>query len=204
MGSELSRRREFATEWSMKKWWPFWGILVGVFLAGCVLQEPTPPEATYPARRSAAFAEAPRDRPGLGTKWGETRISRAEATTFERADLDHPLAAAGIYYNTAEGIRAMSGIVAWERSAAILPAPAGELVTIELCDQSGRLLPGLIIGDRCLLSARKADDIPSWFGIGAIFGSRSFCPSMVWMLSMEDRPHFENAATSLILVNALS
>ncbi len=94
------------------------------------------------------FAEAPPDRPGLGTRWGETRRSQVEVTQFARADFDHPLAVAAIYYNTEGGIRAMAGATAWRRSVPLLPNPAGSLVTVELRDQSGRLLPGLIVGDR--------------------------------------------------------
>jgi len=42
----------------------------------------------------------------------------------------------------------MAGTVAWQRSVPILAEPAAALVTIELRDQSGRMLPGLIVGDR--------------------------------------------------------
>jgi hypothetical protein len=42
----------------------------------------------------------------------------------------------------------MAGTVAWERRVPILAEPAAALVTIELRDQSGRMLPGLIVGDR--------------------------------------------------------
>jgi len=43
---------------------------------------------------------------------------------------------------------AMAGAVAWGRRAPVLPDPAAALVTIELRDQSGRMLPGLIVGHR--------------------------------------------------------
>jgi hypothetical protein len=42
----------------------------------------------------------------------------------------------------------MAGSVEWQRRPPLLPDPAGALVTVELRDQSGRLLPGLVIGDR--------------------------------------------------------
>ena len=35
---------------------------------------------------TARFAQAPTDRPGLGTKWGETRESRVGFASFRRAD----------------------------------------------------------------------------------------------------------------------
>jgi hypothetical protein len=68
-------------------------------------------------------------------------------TSFERADPARPFAAASIYYNDAAGVRAMAGAAAWQARTPLLPDPAAALVTVELRDQSGRLLPGLIIGD---------------------------------------------------------
>src|SRR5713226_9650742 len=97
---------------------------------------------------SARFAKAPTDRPGLGTKWGETRESRVGFASFERANRTQPIAAAAIYYNNAEGIRAMAGAAMWRRTWPILPAPVESLISVGLKDQSGRFLPGLIVGDR--------------------------------------------------------
>lgn len=101
-------------------------------------------------RASAApsgFAEAPHDRPGLGTKWGEARESHSNSAPFKRAT-NSPLAAAAIYYNDAQGIRAMAGAVAWRRGWSVMPPPFSSLISIGLRDQSGRFLPGLIVGDR--------------------------------------------------------
>jgi hypothetical protein len=127
----------------------FLATFLALLLAAC---ETAPPPSLH--GRSAAetaragFAEPPRDRPGLGTKWGETRQSQVEAASFERADSRHPFAVASIYYNDATGVRAMAGAVAWRRHAPFLPDPAAALITVELRDESGRLLPGLVIGDR--------------------------------------------------------
>src|SRR5438067_6869641 len=82
---------------------------------------------------------------------GEKRISLIGTVSFERANFNHPFAAAAVYYNDEAGIRAMSGAVAWERRIPVLPDPAAAVVTIELRDQSGRILPGLIVGDRWLV-----------------------------------------------------
>jgi len=97
---------------------------------------------------AARFAQAPPDRPGLGTKWGETRTSRIDWTTFHRADPLHPVAMAAIYYNDEEGIRAMTGAAPWRRGWPLLPPSTESLISIGLKDQSGRFLPGLIVGDR--------------------------------------------------------
>jgi hypothetical protein len=131
---------------------PFAAIIAALFLVSCAA-----PESVVSSRRetvagrpdaAARFAQAPTDRPGLGTKWGETRRSLVGFADFERADRTHPIAKAAIYYNDAEGIRAMVGAVAWHRDWPILPGPADSLISIGLKDQSGRFLPGLIIGDR--------------------------------------------------------
>jgi len=125
-------------------------ILIFLVLASCA----APPSQVATNRLSTqSFASPPTDRPGLGTKWGETRTSRVTIVPFERADRTHPIASATIYYNNSEGIRAMAGAAAWERSWPILPSPVNSLIQIGLKDQSGRFLPGLVVGDR-------------WFAVG--------------------------------------
>jgi hypothetical protein len=116
------------------------------FLAGCTMA----PEQVATRRSGAAetFASPPTDRPGLGTRWGETRTSPITVVPFERADWMHPLAAAAIYYNDLEGIRAMAGTGGWQRTWPILSSPVSSLIQVGLKDQSGRFLPGLIVGDR--------------------------------------------------------
>jgi hypothetical protein len=120
-------------------------VLVAALFASC---ETAPPSGSQ--RESATgerFAQAPQDRPGLGTKWGERRESQSTLGSFKRAS-QSPIATAAIYYNDADGIRAMAGAVAWRRSWSVVPPKFGSLVSIGLRDQSGRFLPGLIVGDR--------------------------------------------------------
>ena len=120
-------------------------LAIILLLNGC--ESPTSPVG---ASRSAAsgFASPPTDRPGLATKWGETRESRISTTGFARADWNQPIAAATIYYNNAEGIRAMAGATSLQRVWPVLPDRVSSLVQIGLRDQSGRFLPGLVVGDR--------------------------------------------------------
>lgn len=99
------------------------------------------------ARRSG-FAQAPADRPGLGTKWGETRPSASSATTFVRANPKEPLATAEIFYNDRAGVEAMAAASQFRRVWPVLRGPVASLISIGLKDQSGRFLPGLIVGDR--------------------------------------------------------
>ncbi len=108
-------------------------------------------EFQIPSRcKSAAvrFAQAPTDRPGLGTKWGETRGSRVEFTHFRRADPAYPVATAAIYYNDDAGIRAMASAVVWQRTWPILPPCTQSLISVGLKDPIGRFYPGLIVGGR--------------------------------------------------------
>ena len=112
------------------------------FLCSCTSQVATSGSS------GAQFAQGPTDRPGLGTKWGETRQSRIDLTGFQRANPEHPLAVSAIYYNDETGIRAMAGAVAWQRTWPVLPSPMQDLVSIGLKDPIGFFYPGLIIGDR--------------------------------------------------------
>src|SRR5438128_4744247 len=84
---------------------------------------------------AARFAQAPTDRPGLGTKWGETRQSRVGFVDFERASPGRPIATAAIYYNDIEGIRAMAGAAAWRQGWPVLGGRVESLISIGLKDQ---------------------------------------------------------------------
>jgi hypothetical protein len=121
---------------------PALALFAGLFFCSCETQ------IVASGRSAARFAQAPTDRPGLGTKWGETRKSGVGYASFRRADSTHALATATIYYNDQAGIRAMAGTALWERRWPVLPAPTTTLISIGLKDQSGRFLAGLIVGDR--------------------------------------------------------
>jgi hypothetical protein len=132
----------------VKNFRTFPAIVISLVFGACAVTPPPASEDAAARARASSFASAPPDRPGLGTKWGEKRVSQVGSAFFERANFNHPFAAAAIYYNDEAGIRAMAGAVAWGRRVPVLPDPAAALVTIELRDQSGSRLPGLIVGDR--------------------------------------------------------
>jgi hypothetical protein len=139
----------------------FAALLTGsLFLVSCAGPEPTSsPSRSNAASESATsessrYAEAPRDRPGLGTKWGESRLSRVSTTAFQRAS-QQPTASAAINYNDAAGIRAMAAAVEWRRQWPVLRAPAGSLVSVGLRDESGSFLPGLTVADRWFVVGEK-------------------------------------------------
>jgi hypothetical protein len=95
-----------------------------------------------------SYAQPPRDRPGLGTRWGETRTSGAREVAFVRATPNEPLAMARIFYNDRAGIEAMANANALRRERPLLPSAAASLVEVAIRDQTGRLLPGLVVGDQ--------------------------------------------------------
>jgi hypothetical protein len=90
--------------------------------------------------------EAPRqERPGLGTEWGETRVSTISHVSFERADWSSPFAALALSYNDQQGANALAST---HRSFANSFAVAGGLVSVELRDGSGSPLRGFVSGGR--------------------------------------------------------
>jgi hypothetical protein len=123
--------------------------LAGIFLASCETSAPATATQSRTAADAQSMSAAPRqERPGLGTGWGETRESRIYDTAFRRATGARPLASASIFYNDAEGIREMVGSVTPRFARPPLSSAADNLVTLELRDQSGRLLPGLTVDER--------------------------------------------------------
>jgi hypothetical protein len=124
------------------------GIAVAFLLASCAGPTVAPStNRSSSASETAGYSQPPKDRPGLGTKWGETRTSRVASAAFERASR-RPLALAAINYNDAAGIRATAGAVEWRRGWPLLQSPAGSLISVGLRDQNGNFLPGLSVGDR--------------------------------------------------------
>ena len=120
-------------------------FLLGLILASCSTPLPSPAPGTT---SEASYAQPPQDRPGLGTRWGETRKSSVDVTNFVRAVPTKPLATAVIFYNDRAGIEAMAAASQPQRVWPVIAGPAASLVSVALRDQNGRILPGLIVGDR--------------------------------------------------------
>lgn len=120
-------------------------ILAAILFGSC--EGPVGPVSHGELAARSGFAQPPQDRPGLGTKWGETRMSRTGFVPFHRAT-DSPIAVAAIYYNDEKGVRAMVGAVGWRRTWSIMPPRLASLILIGLRDQNGRFLQGIIVGDR--------------------------------------------------------
>src|SRR5437588_10871790 len=101
----------------MKNLRAFLAIAISLMFAACAATPLAPVSEQHLARRegvSSSYASAPPARPGLGTKWGERRISQVGTVSFERANFNRPFAIAAIYYYDEPRIRAMAGTVAWQ------------------------------------------------------------------------------------------
>jgi hypothetical protein len=116
---------------------------------------PPPPPAAEASRgdfsakqADKAPSAAPSDRPGLGTEWGETRNSHISTVPFVRADSTNPIATAALFYNDAQGAKAMSGQTGFRRWSGGGFNVANGLATIGLKDASSNWLSGFVAGDR--------------------------------------------------------
>jgi hypothetical protein len=120
---------------------------------------PPPPVAGAPAGAADMGARAPtvrmeereivlKDRPGLGTQWGETRTSRISMVSFERADAASPFAAAALYYNDEEGARAMATASGFRRTPSAMFTVANGLVSVGLRDDGRRFFSGFSAAGR--------------------------------------------------------
>ncbi len=104
------------------------------------------------ARAGSAY-EPPaekKERPGLGTTWGETRTSYVSNSPFDRADYSHPFALVSLNYNDDSGIQAMArrmgnAYASFDRSG--VDAAQGA-VSVRLLDDNGSPLPSTNFGGR--------------------------------------------------------
>jgi hypothetical protein len=127
-------------------------LVIGMLVSGCGGRSSPQPATSAAARAEYTSTAATREttadaRPGLGTRWGETRLSRAVEVKFRRAT-GNPFAVSAVYYNDLAGITAMSGGARPQRSWPILAGPAGALVVVGLVDERGSFLPGVLISNR--------------------------------------------------------
>lgn len=107
-----------------------------------------PGRAAQKSARAEAYESEADARPGLGTSWGETRESYVSSAPFERRDGDSPFTVTSIFYNDAQGVRAMT------RGASLGAAPrdgvdvAGGALRVRFLDGAHRQLPTYDFGSR--------------------------------------------------------
>jgi len=109
--------------------------------------QPTAQSAERSSEAPSAKADSS-SRPGLGTEWGESRFSRISTVPFIRADADSPFAATSLFYNDAEGARAMANLSGFRRTSGGMANIASGAVQIGLRDESGNFLNGFSAGER--------------------------------------------------------
>ena len=116
---------------------------------------PAPPSAGSDARASRPQEEPSRERPGLGTEYGESRNSRVHDVTFER-DSSRPFAIASLNYNDRKGVDAL--VANAERREPLRSfAAGGGAVTVSIRDENGDALEALRVGGRTFVIGQPGE-----------------------------------------------
>ncbi|MCA9588283.1 MAG: hypothetical protein KC657_23335 [Myxococcales bacterium] len=108
---------------------------------------PAPPPAEPGSARSSdsAAEQAPAQRQGLATQWGETRNSRVHDVTFTREAGD-PFAMATLHYNDRKGVNALAAVA--ERRGSRGFEVGGGAVSVSIRDSNGDPLEAVRAGGR--------------------------------------------------------
>lgn len=115
-----------------------------------------PPEAMSSEDSAGPRAESamrqsepsPRERPGLGTSWGERRYSRVRHVAFERANAVSPTGTLAVKYNDRLGSRAMTRHSDYRRMTAAYFDISNLDVSVSVRDANGRPLPAIFADGR--------------------------------------------------------
>jgi hypothetical protein len=99
-----------------------------------------------PPRRDEVVAER-RERPGLGTSWGEDRLSPVHEVAFRRASAS-PFASGSLHYNDRGGVDAMASYDVRMAARLDAPVPIHGGITFAVVDESGLPLEALSLGGR--------------------------------------------------------
>jgi hypothetical protein len=124
---------------------------------------PPPPPPSVTAEASAPSGghwstpePAPRDRPGLGTEWGEARESHIREVSFFRNDSERPFATAALFYNDRQGVEQLA---AWHGGTPRfhdIPEVNGA-ITVSLRDAWGEPLDAMHVGDRTYVVGQQGE-----------------------------------------------
>jgi hypothetical protein len=99
---------------------------------------------------------APKERPGLGTEWGESRESHIRVVSFLRGDPDRPFAVAQLFYNDRQGIEALA---AWHGGTPRFHdvQAANGAITVSIRDAWGEALDAMHVGDRTYVAGTEGE-----------------------------------------------
>ena len=98
------------------------------------------------ARSARPTEPAPESRPGLGTEFGESRVSRVHDVTFVR-DSSRPFAIAQMNYNDKKGVDALASMASRRDSGRSIGAGGGA-VPISIKDSGGESLEAVHVNGR--------------------------------------------------------
>jgi hypothetical protein len=124
---------------------------------------PPPPPSTVTAESSAPSGghwstpePAPRDRPGLGTEWGESRESHIREVSFFRKDNESPFATAALFYNDRQGVEQLA---AWHGGTPRFHdiSAVNGAITVSLRDAWGEPLDAMHVGDRTYVVGQQGE-----------------------------------------------
>ena len=101
----------------------------------------------YESEPAPTPQEQPRQRPGLGTVFGETRVSSVRTSPFVRAT-SQPFAAMALHYNDLEGVQAHAQYRGQDWLSPYYLHTPGRGITVSLVDEYGRILQGGTTADR--------------------------------------------------------
>jgi len=97
-----------------------------------------------------------RERPGLGTVFGETRASPVRRVSFDRAS-ESPFARLVVYYNDMDGVRAQLNYRGGEELSALHAYTPSGGIAVSLRDSFGRVLPGQVAAGRTYVAGKVGD-----------------------------------------------
>jgi hypothetical protein len=120
---------------------------------------PAPPSAGYggdSAYQPQPSAQAPSERPGLGTEWGESRESRIYNMSFVRAS-SQPFAVLSVNYNDRAGVNSL--ISFHERNGTLTRAHVLETqeVSMSIRDERDNAFETLRLGDKSYVIGQAGD-----------------------------------------------
>jgi hypothetical protein len=123
---------------------------------------PQAPSATQPRSSGSTGAEPspsppPRDRPGLGTEWGEARTSRVHDVTFVRADSERPFAMASLFYNDRRGVEEQARFHGRNTERGRDFSAAGGAISVAIHDGAGDPLEAVRAGERTFVVGQAGE-----------------------------------------------
>jgi hypothetical protein len=117
-----------------------------------------PPRVDHGPRHAAVEphrGEAPAERPGLGTSWGEAVVAPISFAPFVRSSAS-PWAELALHYNDADGVHAHAQYLGARPAPLEVDAGDGAL-SVALLDDSGRMLSGVTTGGRTLIVGQHGE-----------------------------------------------